>query len=621
MKRGMLKRLAAAAVIEEYPKGHVICRQHERCDRLYLLLSGRCTQVRLEHDHPGLTSALLPGDVVGRREVLTDAVYRATVTVASHAVFLVIPAIRLAQELREGSRILGAFSQPELGTPMLAEERLRRRLVAFGRANPQAPLASEVASSLADVTCREVLLLEIVAGEGGQPSLSDWLRCRSRQDRFCFADHVENHGAWKRVRLHWSPQANNPSHIADLFGHLHRFFPYVIVDLDLEEPVAAHGSFLGQADLAFLYPSADGQGIGQMNQLIAEANRLSPTNPTHWVPVLRRGSASDAWSFEDLGQQLGLPASSFQTYAEGPGHLRSLARTIAGRRVGLALSAGAAKGLAHIGVIQVLEENGIEVDAVVGTSMGAYVGACWCAGHDGTSLAALAASIQGVKGLMSLADPLFPPRVAFFRGDKAERRLAESIRQARFEDLSRPLHIVATDLGNLGMKVFSSGPVAPAAHASFAMPGVMAPVEINGRRYTDGAACNPLPVDVLENLGIERVIAVNTLPSLDDLSLGLNITNPKPNGWWRKAGAMINQKVNYFAPGNVLDTVMNAHEASQTRLCEFAAQRADVFINAYPTGAAWYSFDQHSRCIQVGREAAQHHLESLRKLMEAPALS
>src|SRR5207248_6261525 len=153
-------------------------------------------------------------------------------------------------------------------------------------------------------------------------------------------------------------------------------------------------------------------------------------------------------------------------------HVRRLAREIGGCRIGLALSSGGAKGLAHIGVIQVLEENGIEVDVVAGCSMGAYVAAVWGYGCDGKAMERLAREVEGRGGLWRLVDPVFPPREGFMRGWFVKRRLQRTIGDAHFSDLTRPVRIVATNLYTLDRMVFSSGELASAVHASIAIPGV-----------------------------------------------------------------------------------------------------------------------------------------------------
>src|SRR5262245_46119208 len=169
-----------------------------------------------------------------------------------------------------------------------------------------------------------------------------------------------------------------------------------------------------------------------------------------------------------------------------------------GPRLGLALSSGGAKGLSHIGVIQVLEENGISVDVVTGCSMGAYVAAIWGFGHDGATMEKLAREVEGRFGLLRLIDPTFPPRKGFMSGAAVKARRQKTVGHLQFSDMVRPVRIVATDLDTLDRVVFSSGEVASAVHASIAIPGVCAPVTLGDRTYIDGGVADPLPVDVLE---------------------------------------------------------------------------------------------------------------------------
>jgi len=103
-------------------------------------------------------------------------------------------------------------------------------------------------------------------------------------------------------------------------------------------------------------------------------------------------------------------------------------------KIGLALSSGAAKGLAHIGVIQVLEENGIYVDAISGASMGAYVGSLYAMGLNGRELEALAADIDSKKRMLDLVDPIFPPRRGFIHGNRIKHRLMKSLGERTFSE-------------------------------------------------------------------------------------------------------------------------------------------------------------------------------------------
>ena len=143
-------------------------------------------------------------------------------------------------------------------------------------------------------------------------------------------------------------------------------------------------------------------------------------------------------------------------------------------KLGLALSSGGASGLAHIGVLQVLEENGIEIHALAGASMGAYVGALWAAGFSGNALEALAAEINDRRQLWKLADLNFPPMKGLFQGRKARAHLERSLGDLRFEDLERSLLVVTVDLDTKERLVLRRGNIAEAVHASCAMPGIVA---------------------------------------------------------------------------------------------------------------------------------------------------
>jgi len=105
------------------------------------------------------------------------------------------------------------------------------------------------------------------------------------------------------------------------------------------------------------------------------------------------------------------------------------------------------------------------------------------------------------------------PRKGFIRGGAVRRRLQQTIGDAHFSELVRPIRVVATNLYTLDRVVFSAGEVASAVHASIAIPGVCAPVVIDGETYVDGGIADPMPVDVLEEMGIDHIIAVNTIPT------------------------------------------------------------------------------------------------------------
>jgi len=282
----------------------------------------------------------------------------------------------------------------------------------------------------------------------------------------------------------------------------------------------------------------------------------------------------------------------------------------------LALSSGGAKGLAHIGVIQVLEENGIEVDVVAGASMGAYVAAMWSAGQDGKRLEALAAEMKTSRDLLGLVDPVFPPRRGFIRGNKIEERLRHTIGDVTFENLARPLSVVATELDGYRRVIFETGDVASAVRASLSIPGILEPTVRDGIEYMDGGVCDPLPVGLLRKKGIDVVIAVSVIPALKDLPdegrEPCDEVDQNPRAWWRRGFSWFNQKANYFAKGNLFDILRGAAFGSQLRLAETSADKADVLIRPVTTHCRWHDYTAWREYIDVGRRAAEEALPHIR---------
>ena len=298
-------------------------------------------------------------------------------------------------------------------------------------------------------------------------------------------------------------------------------------------------------------------------------------------------------------------------------NLRRLGREMCGCQVGLVLSSGAARGLAHVGVIQVLEESGIEVDIVAGSSMGAYIGAVWGAGYGGHEMEKFAREIEGYRGLWKLMDPAIFPRRGFLLTDRVRRRLEKTIGAVHFSDMARPVRIVATRLDTLERVVLSSGSVVDAVLASLAIPGICVPVMQGSIPYVDGGICDPLPVDALTDIGVRKIIAVNTIATPETIKAcsSESAASGAPGATWLRA---LNTWFNPFAHGNSFDTLMRSMHAAQTRLAEASCRKANVVLRPYSCEGRWHDFSMPSRYIALGRQEAEAKLSKIRKLINSP---
>jgi len=177
-------------------------------------------------------------------------------------------------------------------------------------------------------------------------------------------------------------------------------------------------------------------------------------------------------------------------------------------KLGLALSGGGARGLAHIGVLKALENANIRPDYLTGTSMGGVIAAGYAAGLSPDDLEQIAIEYGSLRRLWRLADPTLPRR-GLFQGERLLAFFEKHMQGCSFADLHVPLTLVAVDLNNGKEVHLREGSVADAVRATVSVPGLLAPVERNGQRLVDGGLLNNLPVDVVQSMGADVILGVD----------------------------------------------------------------------------------------------------------------
>ena len=197
------------------------------------------------------------------------------------------------------------------------------------------------------------------------------------------------------------------------------------------------------------------------------------------------------------------------------------------KRIGLALGGGGARGLAHIHVLETLDELGIRPAAISGTSIGSVMGALYASGLSGSEIRTLVdrllmRDVENIKDVLTrkdllkwvgMIDPSFN-RGSLIKGEKIIQFLAESMECSAFEELEIPLRISTTDYSSGTEMVFHSGDLLSAVRASIAIPGVFSPVERDGKLLVDGGLVNPLPYSLLRE-SCDLIIAVDVIGSLE----------------------------------------------------------------------------------------------------------
>ncbi len=254
-------------------------------------------------------------------------------------------------------------------------------------------------------------------------------------------------------------------------------------------------------------------------------------------------------------------------------------------RIGLALSGGFARGIAHIGVLRVLQDAQIPIDCIAGTSVGALVAAAYASG------VSLEKMEQQAK-LTHFND--FGRWTISFMGLATNSRLESYLRRysamTTFEEMKTPLVIAATDL-NTGEAVhFTQGPLGPALRASCAYPGLFLPVDYQGHTLVDGFLATPVPVQAARQLGAELVIAVHLEPGRAD------------------------------KPRNMIDVIARSFNILQRYAHQDWRDEADVIIEPKVEGLAWDAFERTPEMIAAGAAAARLMLPHIRALLGSEPL-
>jgi NTE family protein len=250
-----------------------------------------------------------------------------------------------------------------------------------------------------------------------------------------------------------------------------------------------------------------------------------------------------------------------------------LARLIAGSAVGLALGGGFARGLAHLGVLRAMEELGIPVDLIGGSSMGAMVGAMWALGWDPAQIAE-----RTTQSFRESFDDMTLPFLSFKGGGNHSRVIRGFFGDTQIDDLRMPYFCISTNLNRAEVKVHSSGALADAVLASTRAPGIFPPVVMDGELHVDGGLINNVPVDVMRtfsNNGVVIGVDVSPPHELHDVfNYGDAIS-----GWqaaWRRFTP--NRAKRVYHP-SILLVLMRVIEFGGISYRREKAETADVYIS------------------------------------------
>jgi NTE family protein len=271
------------------------------------------------------------------------------------------------------------------------------------------------------------------------------------------------------------------------------------------------------------------------------------------------------------------------------------------RKVGIALGGGAAKGFAHIGVLEIMDKEHIPIDMIAGTSAGSIVGALYAQGMSAARIKEIVLEMDWFKWVQ-LVD-ISIPKTGFLAGKKIKELLKSIIGDVEFADLKMPFACTATDIMTGEEIIINKGSVLEAVRASIAVPVVFAASRYKERFLVDGGLVDQVPVDVIKDMNADITIAVNVTPRISSI----------------KQRIYIDEAMSYNPPvnksPNILTIMMNYMNIMNSQAAEASLKKADIIIEPRLAGIGFTDFKKAEQCILEGEFAGIDALLDIKKLL------
>ena len=397
--------------------------------------------------------------------------------------------------------------------------------------------------------------------------------------------------------------------LVEILSHLVNDYHYIILDLP-----SAMDRFvfevLNQSDLIHVITGSEQLYLKRTSNLIKRLKadfQFPPAKIKVIINAYRLSRLTSVQQQEMLGHDIfaTLPKIEFNAVdrlildrpdCEYSKAVRRISRNVGDCLVGLALGVGVAYGLCHIGVLKVIEEEGIPIDVIVGSSMGAVVASLWATGKSSREILELTKEFKERRHIWGIID-LTLPYLGFLKGNKLYNFLKKHLGNKTFYDVKLPLKIIASDIRKKETRVLEKGLLRDAIMASCSMPGVFQPFKLKEDFLFDGGMVSPLPTEPLFHMGVKKIIAVNVTPSKEDIL-----------SQYEKLKTHL---VTSRFKSNIVEIIFNSIELMQSELAARESQLADVVLHPDVGGMHWLELHRSSEFAKRGEDEARKNLDKI----------
>jgi len=418
----------------------------------------------------------------------------------------------------------------------------------------------------------------------------------------------------------------------DILSFLVNDYHYIILDL----PSVMDRSIIGilnQSDFIHILSSPDPVDLQRTGNLALRLKTDFNFNPDKFKIIINEYKLSKISHNEQLnilGREIfaTIPKIDFESVdrlvieqpdSEYARAIRRIARSLGDSLIGLVLGVGVGYGFCHIGVLKVIEEEGIPIDVICGSSIGALIASLWAVGYNSAQILEITREFKEPKHIWGLVDFTFP-RFGLIKGNKLHRFLKRHLGDKTFYDVRLPLKIVASDVRRKESRVFDRGPLVDAVMASCAMPGVFSPFKLKEDMLFDGGVINPLPTEALLNIGVKKIIAVNVTPSREDIMRQINRFKGEAalgstGGFNKKRWFDIGAQLKSIFKINIIDIIFSSVEVLQSEVARKEGELADIVLHPDTQGLFWLELHKSAEFAKRGEDEARKNLDKIRRLI------
>ena len=609
-----------------YAKDDIVVRLGEPGDTFYVVLDGEL-EVWDGSQPPRQTGTLRRGDFFGEMALLQSGRRTATVTVARRAHLLAIDKPAFEELFLKNSKAIEYFARvlSKRLASVTRGARIQRATttisVASGKGlKGETVIAFSLAAILKKITTTDVVYVEVRPSHEAQDPTSlnlcsDSLDAASRK----LAPATEGGGSPTVLTVTVPSGLGAVAYgdlVSNLVSKLSDSFSFIVLDLGSgTDGIIESASAYSDVFVALVDRPGEDPGIGDARSMKVRRviNLFNPTSRP--VPI----SSSEPFVIP-YSSVFSRPLADATEYIwanprSAPAlPLHRLAHKLLGTSIGLALGGGAAFGIAHLGVLQVLESAGVMIDLVAGCSQGSIVAVGYAAGLPVGEMISIAQQLGVKRNFLFASDPTFFIKPGILSGQRFVTMMRPYLKgKETFEQLLLPCRTVATDIETGERVAISTGSLETAFRASSSVPMVMAPVRVGERVLVDGGVADPVPAEITVEMGADITVAVNVVPPMKR-----GVENAL-SAFYRKVSVF--NPLNYLGDAqdmpNLFDIVMNSMQILQYELGNFKAIAADVLINPDLSDFTWIEYYRADELIARGADAATRALPAIEKAIEA----